>query len=107
MPNILDISLLVLQHDLTNIIQASLQIEGKEYHKGKPYSFPLVALALNSNFTAINSSSLNSDMTFKVSSFIRDSFFRERIKDFFSVFLVDKASPICYIKYVLLMLCFV
>ena len=64
-----------------------------------------VFLADNSNFTPIISSRVISEIAFKVSSFIRPSFFKDKINEPFLLFLVDTPSPLWYNVYVWLIVC--
>ena len=87
----------ILADVLANNINASLQMLGIEYQRGKLYNLPLIIFELISNLTAIISSMVRSATTLRNSSLTRPSFLRDKINDFFSCFGLDKPSPSCYI----------
>ena len=95
-PNNEAISDFELQTLLANFIQASLQILGKVYQIGKLYNLPFVILEDISSFTAISSSSFNSETVLRKSSFIRPSDRSSEIYEPFLLLRVDNASPIWY-----------
>ena len=85
-PNREAISDLELHTLLANFIQASLQTLGKVYQIGKLYNLPLVILDDISSFTAISSSSFNSETVLRKSSFIRPSDLSSEIYEPFLLF---------------------
>ena len=99
-PNVLAMSILVLQFLSTKFNSDSLTMKGREYQIGKLYSLPDTILALNSNFIAISSSSVISDVLSRKSWLIRPSFFISEINVSFLSFLLDTLTSACYITYV-------
>ena len=85
-PNKEAISDLELHTLLANFIHASLQMLGIVYQIGKLYNLPLVILDDISSFTAISSSSFNSETVLRKSSFIRPSNLSSEIYDPFLLF---------------------